>query len=507
MTHIGMMIFLGIYILSSVSAEDVNYCAIPVIEEKVDKEAYIELVIKRYASQTKGLILYFDGSELFEKIPNSNLAAVMLPYGTSSNENDFVLSLVLAVVDVKQKNIVQGYFHKNIAQSDAIYISDIILDTKTFKDISKHTTFAVTIQHLGSSRPNPYANYNLYMYSLKDGKLSLILDTFEVMESSGENDTVGTGYEISKTLTYKTHKTSKEYDTLIFDSLSKRVDFDYSDDKSEEIISGVVRKEMRLHYMDGKYVNIDLKHLEFEATEGKVHSKTFYVELLEKMPITKDNVRTYNDMAYYLEQANHNEESIVILDEVLRKVQDRVVAYLNIADAYWKQGDKFAAFLHYSEYAHRMHKKRKLKRMPSRVEKRIDEQETLLRKVLIGTWKGEDNRIKITIGAKNKKLFHRVKTAEHTWKGKVELEASREGLYIMFSNVRWSEFRGHLRSEKDWEEVGKPQELDELPMEIAALFDWENEEFVIQNYGNGMNYYVKFKESDKKFIYFRKEKR
>jgi len=473
----------------------------------VDKEAYRELVSKKYMAQTKGLIPYFDGSELFEKIPNSNLAVVMLPYGTSSNEYDFVLSLVLAVVDVKEKSIVQSYFHKDIAQSDAIYISDIILDTKTFKDISKHTTFAVTIEHLGSSRPNPYANYYLYMYSLKDGKLSLILDTFEVMESSGENNTVGTGYEIRKTLTYKTHKTSKEYDTLIFDSLSKRVDFDYSDDKSEEITSAIVRRQVLLYYMDGKYEIIDLKDLENEAKEGRVHSKTFYIELLEKMPITRDNVRTYNDMAYYLEQANHNEESIVILDEVLRKVQDRVVAYLNIADAYWKQGDKFAAFLHYSEYAHRMQKKRKSKRMPSRVEKRIDEQETLLRKILIGTWKGEDNRIKITIRAKNEKVFHMLKTANHTWKGKVELEASREGLYVIFSNVRWAEFRGNLASERDYEEVGKPQKLDELPMEIAALFDWKNEEFVIQNSGNSMNYYVKFKESDKKFIYFRKEKR
>lgn len=267
--HVGMMIFLSIYTLSSVSAEDVNYCAIPVIEEKVDKEAYIELVTQKYVLQTKGLIPYFDSSELFEQIPNSDLAVVMLPYGTSSHENDSILSLVLAVIDVKEKSIVQSYFHKDIAQSDAIYISDIILDTKTFHDISKHTTFAVTIQHLGSSRPNPYANYNLYMYSLKDGKLSLILDTFEVMESSGENDTVGTGYEISKMLTYNTHKTSKEYDTLIFDSLSKRVDFDYSDNKSEENTSNVVHKEVRLRYMDGKYEIIDFKYLKEEAILGR----------------------------------------------------------------------------------------------------------------------------------------------------------------------------------------------------------------------------------------------
>jgi len=498
--------FLSIYTLSSVSAEDVNYCALPLGSTEVYEEAYIELVTKKYASEVKGLMPYFDGSKLFKKIPNSDLAVFMLPYGTSSNENDSILSLVLTVVDVQQKSIVQSYFHKDIAQSDAVYVSDIILDTEKFKDISKHITFTVTIEHTGSSRPNPYASRTLYMYSLKDEKLSLILDTFEVMESGGENDTVGTGYEISKTLTYKIDNTSKEYDTLIFDSLSKRVDFDYSNDKSEENTSHVVRKAVQLHYIDDMYVNIDLKHLESETKEGKVRSKTFYVELLEKMPITSDNVLTYNDMAYYLEQSNHNEEAIVILDEVLRRFGDRVVAYLNIADAYWKEDDKYAAFLHYSEYADRMQKKRKLKRMPLHVMKRIDLQETLLKKVLVGKWKSEDNRIKITIGIKNKKLYHIVKTAKNSWKGKVEVEASSEGLYIIFSKVRWSEFRGDLSSERDYEEVGKPQELDELPMEIAALFDWENEEFIIQNSGNAMNYYVKFEESDRKFIYFRREK-
>jgi len=221
--HIGIIIFLSIFICLNVNAKELK------------DEVYIEQVRKKYEHQTKGLFPFFDSSKLFEKIPNSDLAVVMLPYGTSANENDYMLSLLLAVVDVKEKSIVQSYFHKNITESDAIYVSDIILDTKTFHDISKHITFTVTIEQRGSSRPNPYGSYMLYMYGLKDGKLSLILDNFEVMSSGGENDTVGKGYEISTVLTYKSHKTSKEYDTLIFDSLSKRVDFDYSNNKSEEI--------------------------------------------------------------------------------------------------------------------------------------------------------------------------------------------------------------------------------------------------------------------------------
>lgn len=254
--HMGMVLLLSMYTLSSINAKDVAYCA----NTKIDKKICIKLLTKRYVSETKELILHFDGSELLEKIPNSDLVVVMLPYGTSSNENDSLFSLVLAVIDVKENRIVQSYFHKDIAQSDAIYISDIILDTKKFHHISKNTTFTVTIQHTGSSRPNPYGSSTLYAYSLQDGKISLILDGFEVMNSAGENNVAGVGYELSTVLTYKKYKSRKEYDTLIFDSLSKRVDFNYSDTKSEENISDVVRKEVQLQYIDGKYENIDLEY-------------------------------------------------------------------------------------------------------------------------------------------------------------------------------------------------------------------------------------------------------
>lgn len=471
----------------------------------VDKKAYIELVTQRYAPQTKGLIPYFDSSELVEKIPNSDLAVVMLPYGTSSNENDTSFSLVLAVVDVKHKSIVQSYFHKDIAQSDAIYVSDIILDTKKFHDISKHTTFAVTIQHLGSSRPNPYANYNLYMYSLKDGKLSLILDTFEVMNSGGENDAAGIGYEISTVLTYKLHKKNKEYDTLIFDSLSKRVDFDYSDNKSEENISGVVRKEIQLLYIDGKYENIDLKHLEAEVKGGDARSKNFYVELLNNMPITKKNVRIYNDIAYYLEQNNYNEEAIMLLDAIVRKVRDRTVAYINLGDAYWKSGKRYKAYTAYSNYMKQMSVKHRSNRVPNRVKQRVKVQKKVLTKLLLGTWRDEKDNFTITIYIKHRRLHYTIQTPKRKLTGELKITVE-DAVYIDFSNVRWAEWRGSLTDE-EYADVGKPQKKEELPVGVEALFDWENEEFVIQNDGNAMNYYVKFRESNSKFMEFRRRKK
>ena len=59
---------------------------------------------------------------------------------------------------------------------------------------------------------------------------------------------------------------------------------------------------------------------------------------------------------------------------------------------------------------------------------------------------------------------------------------------------------------EEYANVGKPQKKEELPVDVEALFDWENEEFVIQNDGNAMNYYVKFRESNSKFMEFRRSK-
>ena len=64
----------------------------------LEKESYIKLVTKKYLAQTKELIPYFDGSELFKPIPHSHLAVVMLPYATSSNENGKYINIGFAEV-------------------------------------------------------------------------------------------------------------------------------------------------------------------------------------------------------------------------------------------------------------------------------------------------------------------------------------------------------------------------------------------------------------------------
>ena len=87
--------------------------------------------------------------------------------------------------------------------------------------------------------------------------------------------------------------------------------------------------------------------------------------------ITGD-ISLMNDKAYYLEQLGAYAESIYILKKVLSKSPDRVVAYLNIADAYWGNNEKNEAKKSYEKYIELMKNQGKdMKKIPQRVYDRI----------------------------------------------------------------------------------------------------------------------------------------
>jgi hypothetical protein len=96
-------------------------------------------------------------------------------------------------------------------------------------------------------------------------------------------------------------------------------------------------------------------------------------EIFADDPLNKNNAVQYNDIGYYLEQAECYEEAIYVLRKVLEKYPDRVVAYLNIADAYWGINDTEEAGKSYRKYLELMKSQGKdLSRIPKRVHERIE---------------------------------------------------------------------------------------------------------------------------------------
>ncbi|MFV0531965.1 MAG: tetratricopeptide repeat protein [Flavobacteriales bacterium] len=90
--------------------------------------------------------------------------------------------------------------------------------------------------------------------------------------------------------------------------------------------------------------------------------------LLDNIQINSSNVKQANNLAFRLENGNEFEGAIILLERIIHKSPDRVVAYLNLADAYWGIDNKEKAKENYKKYIELMINQGKdLKRIPQRV--------------------------------------------------------------------------------------------------------------------------------------------
>jgi hypothetical protein len=79
-----------------------------------------------------------------------------------------------------------------------------------------------------------------------------------------------------------------------------------------------------------------------------------------------------NDVAYYLEQSGAYKESMFFLNKIIGDNPERVVAWLNLADAQWGDHKKNDAKISYQKYIHLMEIQNKdIKKIPPRVYERI----------------------------------------------------------------------------------------------------------------------------------------
>ena len=60
-----------------------------------------------------------------------------------------------------------------------------------------------------------------------------------------------------------------------------------------------------------------------------------WVTLLFNFNLSKENLREYNDIAYYLEQSKAYDEAVFLLEKIIKEFPNRTVAYINLGDAYW----------------------------------------------------------------------------------------------------------------------------------------------------------------------------
>lgn len=88
--------------------------------------------------------------------------------------------------------------------------------------------------------------------------------------------------------------------------------------------------------------------------------------------ISDENVGALNDYAYYLSRSHNNVLAALLLKEIHKKFPERVVATLNLADAYWDIGMSSDACPLYKEYVEKMTQKGKGGRIPEMAKSRVN---------------------------------------------------------------------------------------------------------------------------------------
>lgn len=127
---------------------------------------------------------------------------------------------------------------------------------------------------------------------------------------------------------------------------------------------------------------------------------------------------------------------------------------------------------------------------------------------LIGKWENEKCHLSFHIFKTKNQYYYTFKSEIREISDSLDIIKEGKGIYLNFKGIKWSENKGELGPEY-FEEIPDSliQEKKEiLPIGISALFDSKEENFVIQNYGNAMNYYTKLEEGCEKYLYFNKKK-
>lgn len=77
-----------------------------------------------------------------------------------------------------------------------------------------------------------------------------------------------------------------------------------------------------------------------------------------------------NDVGFLFGESGYYAESVALLERIVSDNPDRVVAYLNLADAYWGLGKRELAIEYYKKYSLLMEQSGKTARIPKRVNER-----------------------------------------------------------------------------------------------------------------------------------------
>ncbi|WP_321285832.1 hypothetical protein [uncultured Sunxiuqinia sp.] len=221
-------------------------------------DVFYALVIKTLNINSKKLI---PSLQAFKILPNSpNQAVVVIPEVVEGSEEEhyFYLNTHIAIVNLETKQITHQYFESSKTNgwvSDAIVLTDIIIDTAPYSVTDNIRAFGIKTHFVGSSRANQYESENLSLFVKLEDKLQKVLDNYEVLNNGGEWDGFCFGKFIKeeKILIISPQKTNEYYDIIVKNKITETNNFE--DEKGECDYKETITHQTSVLKFDGKTYN------------------------------------------------------------------------------------------------------------------------------------------------------------------------------------------------------------------------------------------------------------
>jgi hypothetical protein len=173
--------------------------------------------------------------------------------------DDYGLTSHILIVNAITGKITYHYSEnskKNGWTSNAIFISEISIDTTLFKLTDSEVTFGIKSFFRSNSQPNPYSSTYLSLYTIKDGSIKKVLNNLVLDESSGIVN-VNTCYADIQTqkkdITVLEATTSGYHDIQIKNTISNSIFGPNSEGDCEDVEKSRVEKISILKYNTSEY--------------------------------------------------------------------------------------------------------------------------------------------------------------------------------------------------------------------------------------------------------------
>lgn len=127
---------------------------------------------------------------LYKVFPdNLEETVVVIPEMVNEEDDVYELNSHIFIIDNKTGQVTHNYFESSKTNgwtSDAIFIDNIAIDTTAYKLTPTKNALGIIVTWRSMSRPNPYRQESLSLYTKEKDSLKKVLDLYTIFESSGE---------------------------------------------------------------------------------------------------------------------------------------------------------------------------------------------------------------------------------------------------------------------------------------------------------------------------------